>query len=166
MATDPTNLGSHLMARSTRLALLAAMALILVVAGTVLATRQPQAADQPSHVAEDGDGTPATAEELAHAAERLRANGIAVDDAVLRDLGTRYGLGGAVRVIAWAANPDDDITIDSIAAMRDGDGTEGSEMGWGRIAKHLGLHPGIGSIMGNGAGHGRDSAPGQQENRP
>ena len=47
--------------------------------------------------------------------------------------------------------------------MRDGDGTEGSAMGWGRIAKELGFHPGIGSIMGNGGGHGRDNAPGQQD---
>jgi hypothetical protein len=35
-------------------------------------------------------------------------------------------------------------------------------MGWGRIAKDLGVNPGIGSIMGNGGGHGRDNASGQQ----
>ena len=50
-----------------------------------------------------------------------------------------------------------------IAAMRDGDGTPESVMGWGQIAKKLGVHPGIGSVMGNGGGHGRDDAPGQQE---
>lgn len=46
--------------------------------------------------------------------------------------------------------------------MRDGDGSEDSGMGWGRIAKELGFSPGIGAIMGNGGGHGRDNAPGQQ----
>ena len=52
-----------------------------------------------------------------------------------------------------------------IRAMRDGDGTEGSGMGWGQIAKELGVHPGIGSIMGQGGGHGRENAPGQQKDR-
>jgi hypothetical protein len=51
----------------------------------------------------------------------------------------------------------------AIRLMRDGDGTEESGMGWGEIAKDLGVHPGIGSIMGNGGGHGRDDAPGQQD---
>jgi hypothetical protein len=37
-------------------------------------------------------------------------------------------------------------------------------MGWGRIARDLGVHPGLGSIM--GGGHGREDAPGQQEQAP
>ena len=134
------------------------------MSGTVLATRQPPTASEPARVAQDGEeDAPPTAEELAHAADRLRAHDITVDDAVLNDLATRYGLGGAVRVMAWAADPDDDVTVESITAMRDGDGTEGSGMGWGRLGKQLGFHPGIGSIMGNGGGHGRDNAPGQQD---
>ncbi len=36
-------------------------------------------------------------------------------------------------------------------------------MGWGQIAKDLDVDPGIGSIMGQGDGHGRDNAPGQQD---
>ena len=151
------------MSRGTRIALLGGAALILAVSSTVLAMRQSPANDEPAGVAQDEEDAPTTAEELAHAAERLRANEIAVDDAVLSDLATRYGVGGAVRVIAWAADPDDEDTIESITAMRDGDGTEGSIMGWGRVAKELGYHPGIGSIMGNGGGHGREDAPGQQE---
>ena len=150
------------MSRGTRIALLGGAVLLLAVSGTVFATRQPQGADEPAGVSQDGDDVPPTAEELAHAAERLRANEITVDEGVLGDLATRYGLGGAVRVLAWAADADDDVTVESITAMRDGDGTEGSAMGWGRIAKELGFHPGIGSIMGNGGGHGRDNAPGQQ----
>lgn len=114
-------------------------------------------------MAQEDEDTPPTAEELAHAADRLGAHDITVDDAVLSELATRYGLGGAVRVVAWAADPDDEITVDSITAMRDGDGSDGSAMGWGQIAKELSVHPGIGSIMGNGGGHGRDNAPGQQE---
>lgn len=152
------------MSRGNRIALVGGAVLLLAVSGTVLAIRQPTTPEEPSGLAQDGEEeAPPTAEELAHAADRLRASEIAVDDAVLSDLATRYGLGGAVRVLAWAADPDDDATVESITAMRDGDGTEGSAMGWGRIAKELGFHPGIGSIMGNGGGHGRDNAPGQQE---
>lgn len=162
LSAHPSNMGVKPVSRGARIALLAGAALIVAVSGTVLATRQPSATDEPAGLAQDEEEAPPTAEELAHAAERLRASEITVDDAVLSDLATRYGLGGAVRVMAWAADPDDDVTIESITAMRDGDGTEGSAMGWGRIAKELGFHPGIGSIMGNG-GHGRDNAPGQQE---
>ena len=151
------------MSRGNRIALVGGAVLLLAVSGTVLATRQPPTANEPAGVAQDDDDIPPTAEELAHAADRLRASDITVDDAVLADLATRYGLGGAVRVLAWAADPDDDMSVESITAMRDGDGTEGSAMGWGRIAKDLGFHPGIGSIMGNGGGHGRDKAPGQQD---
>lgn len=151
------------MSRGNRIALVGGAVLLLAVSGTVLATRQPQAANQPAGAAQDGDETTPTAEELAHAADRLRARDITVDDAVLADLATRYGLGGAVRVLAWAADADDAVSIESITAMRDGDGTEGSAMGWGRIAKELGVHPGIGSIMGNGGGQGRENAPGQQD---
>ena len=154
------------MTRGNRIALLGGVTLILALSGTVLATRQPPASDAPAGTAQDEEEAPPTAEEIAHAAERLRANEIEVDDAVLNDLATRYGVGGAVRILAWsAADPEDEATIESITARRDGDGTEGSAMGWGRIAKDLGFHPGIGSIMGNGGGHGRDNAPGQQEDQ-
>ncbi len=151
------------MKRGNRIALLGGIALILVLSGTVLATRQPPAANEPAGISQDEEDAPPTAEEVAHAADRLRANEIEVDDAVFNDLAARYGVGGAVRVMAWAADPDDEATIESITAKRDGDGTEGSAMGWGQIAKDLGFHPGIGSIMGNGGGHGRGNAPGQQE---
>jgi hypothetical protein len=150
------------MTRSTRIAVFTA-ALLILVAGTVVATREPPVMNEPAGVAQDGEDALPTAEELAHAAARLRDSEITVDEAVLGDLATRYGLGGAVRVMAWAADPNDEITIETITDKRDGDGTEGSGMGWGQIAKELGFHPGIGSIMGNGGGHGRDNAPGQQE---
>jgi hypothetical protein len=155
------------MSRSTRLALLAGVMLILAVSGTVLATRQPQVANAPSSLADEDEDAPPATGDLAHAADRLRASDIAVDEAVLEELATVYGVGGAVRILAWSADPEDDITVESIRALRDGDGSDGSGMGWGSIARELGIDPGIGSIMGNGGGSGnglgRDSAPGQQD---
>ena len=151
------------MSRRYRLAALVALAVALVASGTVLATRAPQAPEQPSQLTQDGEDTPPTAEDLAHAKERLAANGLEASDDLLADLAAKYGVGGAVRVVAWSGG--DETLMGKIRAMRDGDGTEGSGMGWGQIAKELGVHPGIGSIMGQGGGHGRENAPGQQKDR-
>ncbi len=148
------------MNRTNRIALMAAAVLVVVVTGTVFATRAPSAPSQPAQGTQDDEDAPPTADEIAHAAERLRANEITVDDAVFNELVTAYGVGGAVRIMAWS-NGDSAVIADS-RAKRDGDGTEGSGMGWGRIAKDMGVNPGIGSILGNGGGHGRDNAPGQQ----
>jgi hypothetical protein len=150
------------MSRTNRIALMAALALVLVVTGTVFATRAPNGPSQPAQVTQDEEDAPPTAEEIAHAADRLHDKlDITVDEAVFNDLVTTYGVGGAVRIMAWS-NGDPDVIAD-IREKRDGDGTEDSGMGWGKIAKDLGVSPGIGSIMGNGGGHGRDSAPGQQD---
>ncbi len=148
------------MSRRNRLAALAALALAFVATGSVFATRAPQAPDQPSQLAQDDVDAPPTAEDLAHAAERLAANDLEVSDDLLAELAAQYGVGGAVRVVAWSGG--DEALMGQIRAMRDGDGTEGSGMGWGQIAKDLGVHPGIGSIMGGG-GHGRENAQGQQD---
>jgi hypothetical protein len=144
---------------------MAAAVLLLVAAGSVLANRAPAERDVPaapasSHEPESQDeaDSPPTAEDLARVADRLDAKGIGYDEAVLNDLATRYGLGGAVRVLAWSDAATVDVNV--ITDLRDGSETEPG-MGWGRIAKELGLHPGIGSIM--GGGHGRENAPGQQE---
>jgi hypothetical protein len=147
-----------MMSRGTRIALLVAAVLIVAVSGTVFATRQPQTADEPAQLTQDGDDAPPSPEKLAHLSERL-----GVEEQVISDLALEYGLGGAVRLLAWSADNPKDADMAAIRLMRDGDGTEGSVMGWGEIAKELGVHPGIGSIMGNGGGHGRDNAPGQQD---
>lgn len=153
------------MTRSNPLAVLGAATLIVVATGTVLATRAPRNDAQPAFPAaslaaeEDTDGPP-SAEALAHAKDRLEASGLTADEAQLAELAGRFGLGGAVRVIAWAQ--ESDTSVADITAKRDGNGTPESVMGWGQIAKELGVHPGIGSVMGNGGGHGRDDAPGQQ----
>ncbi len=146
------------MSRGNRIALLVAAVLIVAVSGTVLATRQPQTADEPAQVTQDGDDTPPSPEKLAQLSERL-----GVEQQVISDLAIEYGLGGAVRLVAWSADNPKNADMAAIRLMRDGDGTEESGMGWGEIAKDLGVHPGIGLIMGNGGGHGRDDAPGQQD---
>ena len=155
------------MNRVNRIALLAAAVLILLAAGSVLANRSTArdvpAAPASSHEpgADSEADAPPTAEDLARVEERLLANGIPFDESVLNDLAARYGVGGAVRVLAWSQAADMDVV--AITAKRDGTDTEAG-MGWGRIAKELEVHPGLGEIMGNG--HGRDSAPGQLKQAP
>lgn len=150
------------MNRRNRLALLAAAALILAVSGSVLAIRAPNAPAEPAQLAQDEDEAPPTAEEIAHAAERLRAKNFQVEDPLFNELATQYGVGGAVRIVAWSADNALNATVDDIRRMRDTGGPDGGPLGWGQIAKDLDVHPGIGSIMGNGGGHGRLNAPGQQ----
>ncbi|MEO7294822.1 MAG: hypothetical protein ABIZ57_01665 [Candidatus Limnocylindria bacterium] len=165
------------MNRTNRFAVLATAVLLLVAAGIVMASRNPVARDQPaapasSHEpevqAESEDEAPPTAEELARVGDRLDASEIPFDEAALTDLAARYGVGGAVRLLAWSEEAQMDV--EALAAMHDGTDAEPG-MGWGRIAKELDLHPGIGSIMGNGNGngngngHGRENAPGQQNKK-
>ncbi len=140
------------------ISLLLAVALLVAATATVLAIRGGLQ-EQPANLAASQEAEPEDAAEdaLTHAADRLTANEVAFDEAVLSDLATRYGVGGAVRVLAWA--DETGMGVDEITALRDGDGTEDSAMGWGAIARELGVQPGIGSIM--GGGHGRDDAPGQ-----
>jgi hypothetical protein len=145
------------MDRKYRLALLGTLTLLVAIAGTVAAIRAPQAADPPAPLADDGDEAP-DPEAITHALDRLAENEVTVDEAVFADLAARYGVGGAVRIAAWA--DETGRSVDEIAAMRTGDGE--TPMGWGRVARELGVHPGIGSIMGNGRGQGEP--PGQERN--
>lgn len=150
------------MNRNDRIALITVVILGLVAAGGVLANVLPESRDASGHEtdAEDANGPP-SAEDVAHAADRLAASGITVSPAVLNDLAARYGVGGAVRVLAWSDASEMDV--EEIAAMRDGTDAEPG-MGWGQIAHELDLQPGIGSIMGKG--HGGDDAPGQEKKAP
>lgn len=165
--------------RSLR-ALVAVFALLLLVAGTALATRSsldrhggPQAASNqasPSEAAksngpkspdentdESESGAQLTDAHAAELVDLLKAAGITATAAELKTLAAKYGVGGAVRLEAWA-----DATGKSVAelgAMFDGG------MGWGAIAHQLeqadsSLHlsPGIGSIMGHGHGHANGQA--------
>ncbi|MDQ3689739.1 MAG: hypothetical protein M3406_06850 [Chloroflexota bacterium] len=168
------------MTRTNRIALLAAAVLLLVAAGSVMAGRAPvgrdiaappasshepqeaEEAEEAEEADEADDAEQPSAEALAHAGDRLTASDIPFDEAVLADLATRYGVGGAVRTLAWASQAT--LDVEQITSMRDGTDTEPG-MGWGQIARELDLHPGLGSIMGNG--HGRENAPGQlKEKQP
>ena len=145
------------MRRSTRIGIFVLL-LIGLVGGTALAARNPGAKQTPSLLAgsqapkasESADAPP-TADELAHAADRLKAHDITVDAAQLKALAAKYGLGGAVRLAAWSKTTGK--TVAEIGAMRD------AGKGWGQIGHELGVSPGIGSIMGNG--HEGSDAAGQ-----
>jgi len=140
-----------------------AVALLLLVAGSALANKGFQTSQQPDLVAQDEEeGTPSQ-QVLDKIVERLGAlePAIVTDAATVAALAEKYGVGGAVRILAWGAATDADV-----AAMRD------SGMGWGQIAKQLNeedaegdlnLRPGIGWVMGGGQGngHGKANAPGQ-----
>jgi hypothetical protein len=107
----------------------------------------------------EGNEGQGTGDNASRVVDRLADAGITTDTAALDALADTYGLGGAVRILAFA----DAAGIDpaDVAAMRD-DG-----MGWGAIARALAdahdgfdLTPGIGWIMG-GNGHGNSHGHGQ-----
>jgi hypothetical protein len=157
------------MNRTARI-VVAALALLLVVVATAIGAPSERARDrmapvaashQPQTETETEDGPP-SAEQLARLVDRLAAAGITTDEATLSDLAADHGVGGAVRLVAWA-HASGRSTGDLIAMFDAG-------MGWGEIAKELGgdIHPGIGWIMGGGPpahaqGFGRAGAPGQQD---
>ena len=150
------------MHRTNRLALLGAAALLLAVTGSVLATRAPNGPAEPALVASshqveaenETEAGEADADGLTHARERLAERRL--DTARLEELAGRYGVGGAVRLIAWSDAAS--MSIDELAAMRDTGGEGAEPMGWGRMARELGVHPGLGAIMGNGGGNGNGKA--------
>jgi hypothetical protein len=138
--------------RRLRIGLIVAVALLAVVAGgTVLAFNGDGGTDA-------GNGEGDNAERVV---ERLGDAGIPTNTEELDALADAHGLGGAVRILAWAEAAG--IDPSEIVAMRD----EG--MGWGQIRTALedahpdtDFHPGIGRIMGgHGKGHGQGSGNGQ-----
>jgi hypothetical protein len=149
------------MARSQRIAILIGMLLVLV-AGSALATQVPRSTRNETVNASQEPKAPPSVEDLANAVDRLGAAGIQTDADQLQALSADYGLGGAVRLLAWADATG--MSLADLRAMRD-DGA-----GWGQMAGELGVSPGIGSIMGQGADaaaeHGPENAPGQQKPKP
>lgn len=142
------------MHRSMRIGLFALL-LVGIVAGSALAARGPHSDNAPAF-ADPGDAPP-SADALAHAVDRLGAHGVTTTADDLLALAEKYGLGGAIRLTAWADGTGK--TVAELTAMRD------AGAGWGQIGKELGVSPGIGWIMGNGhaGGNGRAGAPGQQK---
>lgn len=132
--------------------------LLLALAGAALASRAQPANDPQAPTAQGpGDPTeaPPTAAELDRIVERLAAAGVTTNADTVAALAAEQGVGGAVRILWWSHQSG--TSADDIVAMRTGD-ADTPPMGWGRIAKVLGVHPGIGAVM--GGGHGRESAPG------
>jgi hypothetical protein len=140
--------------RSVRIGLVALL-LLGVLAGSALAAQHPGVSKTPGNAAEsEAPETPPTAAELAHALDRLKAHDITATSAQLSTLAGKYGLGGAIRLMAWSKSTGK--TVAELTAMRD------AGKGWGQIGHELGVSPGIGWIMGNGhaAGNGKAGAPG------
>lgn len=180
----PTDAGAYncAMQRTIRV-IVAALALLLIAGGTAFATRSttgeehrapaashaPQSpeADDPSESPEAKDADPAdggaqlTDDHAAALVDLLAAQGIDATADELKTLAETYGVGGAVRLEAWAKATGK--TVDELAAMFDGG------MGWGAIAKQLeaedaslDLSPGIGWIMGHGHGNANPNANAQR----
>lgn len=147
------------MHRSMRVGLFVLL-LVGLVGGSALAARGPHSDKVPA-VADSSEAPEASpsAAELSHAVDRLGAQGITTTADDLAALADKYGLGGAVRLMAWAEKTGK--TVAELSAMRD------AGKGWGQIAKDLGVNPGIGWIMGNGhaGGSGKPAAPGLEKNR-
>jgi hypothetical protein len=157
------------MNRTTRV-IVAVVALLLFLGGTAVAVRAPapgnvvglhEASEAPESEAPEksdapeteGPEAPPTAEKLADLVNSLKLAGITADASTLSALAQKYGLGGAVRIEAWAKASGKSVA--EISAMRD------AGAGWGQIARQLnaaatGLHlsPGIGWIMSNGHSQG------------
>jgi hypothetical protein len=95
---------------------------------------------------DEADGPP-TAEKIADVVSRLKGAGIPATSIQVQVLSSKVGLGGAVRVLAFAQASGK--TPAQILAMFT------SGMGWGQISHELNLSigPGIGWIMGHGHGH-------------
>lgn len=178
------------MNRSARI-LVAVLALVLLVAGTALATRMVPTDRQAGPLAASHEASPGESEDqnepsespdtTANGADSNQAggagapltdahaqalvtlltdagiDGVTTDE--LKTLAAKYGVGGAVRLEAWAKATGKSVS--DLAAMVDGG------MGWGAIAHQLeaadaSLHlsPGIGWIMGHGHGHGHGQGQG------
>lgn len=161
------------MHRYLRIAVVA-LALVLLVVGSALANGSPRADEHRSPVAasnqpspdtdkpateekDDNEGTPPTEQELARLVGLLDKAGISATADQVATLAAKYGVGGAVRILAWADATGGDTA--KISDLRD------QGMGWGAIAKQLNgadaslsLKPGIGWIMSGGHGHGQTDA--------
>jgi len=159
--------------------LIAVLALLLVVAGSALATKGGKSAEHRSPVAashqpessdvektetdtdadaESSEGAPSD-KLLGRLVDRLADAGIDTDAETLAALAADYGVGGAIRLVTWADASGMDAS--ELAAMFD------SGMGWGEIAHQLmegdpslDLSPGIGWVIGKGHanGHGQATA--------
>jgi len=107
------------------------------------ASEAPDASEAPEAGSDESGGAPSAAE-LARIVDRLKAAGITTDASALGDLAGKVGVGGAVRVLAFA-HASGKTPAEILAMFQSG-------KGWGQIDHELGLSigPGIGWIMGRG----------------
>lgn len=117
-------------------------------------SEQPEPSESPEPK-DEATGAAPSQPELDRLVTQLGTAGIRTTDDALSALIAKYGVGGAVRVLAFAASG---TAAADIEKMRD-DG-----LGWGQIAQKLNadgslnLNPGIGWIM--SGGHGKGHAAG------
>jgi hypothetical protein len=142
-----------IMTRSRRLAALGVgLAAVLLIGGTaVLAGLGPPEGRPPADVPAQASPEAPSAERIERILEKLSGAGISTTSAEFSTLAAKYGVGGAVRILAFADASGKSAA--QIGAMFDGG------KGWGQIRKELGLSitPGIGWIM--GGGHGKPPVP-------
>jgi len=140
-----------------------AVALLLLVAGSALANKGFQLSQQPDVVAQDEESGTPSQQVLDKIVTRFGALDppIVTTAETVAGLAETYGVGGAVRLVAWADAME--MAPAALAALYDDFG-----MGWGAFAKQLNdddlegdldLRPGNGWVM--GGGHGKATAPGQ-----
>ena len=117
------------------------------------ATSEPSETPDESNESDESDGPP-SADKVADIVGRLKAAGITATADQIQDLAAKVGVGGAVRVMAFAQASGK--TPAQILAMFE------SGKGWGQIDHELGLSigPGIGWIMGHGHGNGHGQGHG------
>jgi len=158
---DPVNWTQRLTAHRWLLTILAAVLLMLAAAGVAFAFRD-LGTNESRPLAQDSSPDPEvapTADELERVVQRLERAGVTTDTDTVAQLASEHGLGGAVRLLWWSTIKPE-ISVEEIVAMRTGD-ADTAPMGWGRIAKELGVHPGIGRVMGGGQGNPPEEPPGQ-----
>lgn len=132
------------------------IAAVLILGGSIaVATVLPRVIAQPgtAQASPKGDEKPnekPSADKVQGILDRLGAAGISTTADEFNALAEKYGVGGAVRVLAFAHAAGKSAA--DITAMVD------SGKGWGEIRRELGLTigPGIGWIMGNGHGHSKN----------
>ncbi len=127
----------------------AALAAVVLLGGTVaVAAFLPPAGGQPpaAQASPEAKEKP-SAEKVHRILEGLKNAGIGTTTEEFSALADKYGVGGAVRVLAFADASGK--TAAQISALRD------AGKGWGAIRRELGISigPGIGWLMGRGHGH-------------
>jgi hypothetical protein len=124
-------------------------------------TKSPKAAEtaEPAEASEpvEAAGAALTDSQAAPFVAKLKAAGIAVSLTEFKALAAKVGVGGAVRVLAFA-KASGKSTTDLLAMFQGG-------KGWGEIAHTLGLHPGIGWIMSGRPGKGQGHAAGADKTK-